>query len=49
VLKFLDDKKDVSNQADMPEEFHSVGFGDRLPFSISVGEFEQDEDEADRR
>lgn len=43
VLKFLDDKKDVSNQANMPEEFHSVGFGDRLPFTISAGQIESDD------
>jgi hypothetical protein len=45
ILKFLDDKKDVSNQSDMPEEFHSVGVNDRLPFTISVGQFDNDEDE----
>jgi hypothetical protein len=44
VLKFLDDKKDVSNHSAMPEDFQSVGFGgDRLPFSIAVGQFEQEE------
>lgn len=43
VLKFLDDKKDVSNQTDMPEEFYSVGFGGRQPFTISAGQIESDD------
>jgi len=46
VLKFLDNKKDVSNHSAMPEGFYSVGFGgDRLPFSVSIGQLEQEEDE----
>ncbi len=45
MLKFLDDRKDVSNHVDMPEEFCSVSLGDRLPFTISAGQFDGHEDE----
>ena len=48
VLKFLDNRKDVSNHEDMPKDFASVGFGgDRLPFSISVGERKEEDDESE--
>lgn len=43
VLKFLDDRRDVSNLSALPEEFRSVSFGDRLPFSISIGKIDERE------
>lgn len=46
TLKVLDREEDVSNHKEMPDTFKAVGFGgDRLPFSISVGELPQDDTE----
>lgn len=45
VLKFLDNRRDVSNADDMPDEFRSVGYGMHLPFSVFVGRLEKDDDE----
>lgn len=47
VLKFLDAREDVSNQSDLPNEFHSVGVDDSLPFTISVGQLDDDVSEGE--
>jgi uncharacterized protein YifN (PemK superfamily) len=48
VLKFLDRRADIENEAEAPEEFRDVGFGGyRLPFSITVQDLSVMEDPVD--
>lgn len=45
VLKFLDDKKDVSNADQLTEGFEAVALGDPLAFRVSLGRVDDPEDD----